>query len=71
MTDSQAEHFAPAIAVNADGNDDRDRDNATGSPHFDVGRVHPEIGPVAFDRTIEKGLHPLVDLHAQSADLAL
>jgi hypothetical protein len=36
-----------------------------------VGRVDPEIGPVAFDRPLEEGLHPLVDLLAQPAHLAL
>ena len=36
-----------------------------------VGRVQPEVRPVALDRAVEKGLHPAVDLLAQARDLAL
>ena len=39
--------------------------------HLHVGRVDPDVGPVALDRPVEEGLHPLVDLLAQPADLAL
>ena len=39
--------------------------------HFHIGRVEPDIGPVAFQRPVEEGLHPRVDLLAQPADLAL
>ena len=39
--------------------------------HFDVGRVEPDIGPVAFERAVEEGLDPFVDLLAQPGDLAL
>ena len=31
----------------------------------------PQVRPIAFDRTLQEGLHPLVDLLAQPADLAL
>ena len=33
--------------------------------HLQVGGVDPEIGPVAFDRPVEEGLHLAVDLLAQ------
>ena len=36
-----------------------------------VGRVQPDIGPIAFERPVEESLHPLVDLLAQPGDLAL
>ena len=36
-----------------------------------VGRVEPDVGPVAFERTVEKGLDPFVDLLAQPRHLAL
>jgi hypothetical protein len=66
-----AQHLAPAVAVDADRDDHGDRDDAAGLAHLQVGGVDPEIGPVALDRPVEEGLHPLVDLLAQPADLAL
>jgi hypothetical protein len=33
--------------------------------HLQVGRIQPQIGPVAFERTFQEGLHALVDsLHS-------
>ena len=69
--DRHAEHLAPAVGVDADRDDHRDRDDAPGLAHLHVGRVDPEIGPVALDRPLEEGPHALVDLLAQAADLAL
>ena len=69
--DVHAEHLAPAVAVDADGDDHRHRDDAAVLAHLHVGGVDPQIGPVAFDRAVEEGLDPLVDLLAQPADLAL
>src|SRR5579883_197118 len=70
-TDVHAQHFAPAVRVDADRDDDRDRDDAVIAADFDVSRVEPDIGPIAFERPIEKGFDPRVDLLAQAADLAL
>src|SRR5204863_3729787 len=42
--DCDAQHLASAIAVDGDGNDHRDRDDATGGANLEVGRVQPEIG---------------------------
>ena len=39
--------------------------------HLHVGRVDPQVGPVALDRAVEEGLHALVDLLAEPAHLAL
>ena len=39
--------------------------------HLDVGRIDPRDTPVAVDRALQEDLHPLVDLAAQPADLAL
>jgi hypothetical protein len=36
-----------------------------------MGCVDPEVGPRAFERTSKDGVHPLVDLTAEPADLAL
>ena len=63
--DLHAQHLAPAVAVDADGDDDGDRDDAAVAAHLQVGGVDPEIGPVAFDRPVEEGLHLAVDLLAQ------
>ena len=39
--------------------------------HFHVSGVEPDIGPVAFERPIEEGFDPVVDLLAQPRHLAL
>ena len=39
--------------------------------HLQVGRVQPEIGPVALQRALREGADPLVDVLAQLRDLAL
>ncbi len=57
------------VDANRDG--DGDRDDPPGLPHFDVGGIEPQIGPVALDRTGEERLHALVDLGAQPRYLAL
>jgi hypothetical protein len=67
----RAQHLPPAVAVDADGDDHRDRDDMAVLTDLHVGRVEPEIGPVAFNRPLEEGVHPLIDLLAQPADLAL
>jgi hypothetical protein len=67
----RAQHLAPAVAVHPDGHDHRDRDDPAGLADLHVGRVEPEIGPVAFDRPVEEALDPVVDLLAEPADLAL
>src|SRR5437763_7985184 len=69
--DGDAQHLASAIAVDGDSDDHRDRDDATGGANLEVGRIQPEIGPVAFQRPVEEGGDLVVDLGAQAADLAL
>jgi hypothetical protein len=66
-----AQHLTAAVAVDADGDDDGDRDDTAAAAHLQVGGVDPDVGPVAFDRPLEEGLHLVVDLLAQPADLAL
>src|SRR6202008_294444 len=39
--DRHAEHLAPAVAVDAHGNGDGDRDDAAGLAHLEVGGVDP------------------------------
>ena len=69
--DGHAEDLAPAIAVDADGDDDGDRDDAAVAAHLYVGGVEPDIRPIAFERPVEEGLHLAVDLAAQPGHLAL
>lgn len=69
--DCHAEHLAPPVGVDADGNGDDHRDDPAALAHLHVSSVQPQIGPVALDRPGEKGLHPLVDISAQAGDLTL
>lgn len=48
--DSHAEHFAPALAVDRDGDDHGDRDNAAVLTHLDVGGVEDEDENKSPDR---------------------
>ena len=70
-TDIEAQHFASSVAVDADRNDDGNRDDAAGLARLHVDGVEPDIGPGAFQRAVEEGLHLVVDLATRSADLAL
>jgi hypothetical protein len=69
--DIHAKDLATAIGIDTNGDDDGDRDDTAVLPDLHVGRVDPQVRPVALDRPVEEGLYPLVDLLAQSADLAL
>jgi hypothetical protein len=66
-----AEHLAPAVRVHPDRHDHRDRNDAVVAARLHIGRVDPDIGPIAFKRPIEESFDPRVDLLAQPADLAL
>src|SRR6201996_7040990 len=68
--DIHAENLAPAIGIDADRNDHRHRDDASLAAHLHVGGVDPQVRPVALDRAMQEGLHLVVDLRAQPADLA-
>ena len=61
----------PSFGVGGHSSYRRDRDDASALAHLQVGRIQPQIGPVAFERPFEEGLHPLVDFLAQFRDLAL
>jgi len=64
-TDVHAEHLWPAVAVDPDRDDHRDRDVAPVLAHLYVGGVDPQVGPITLDRAIEEGLQLVVDLTAQ------
>src|SRR5208283_4124494 len=59
-----------AVAVDADGDRHGGRDDAAAPPHLQIGRVEPDVGPVALDGPAKEGFDLLVDLLAQPADLA-
>src|SRR4029077_10667667 len=63
--------LAPTVRIDPDGDDHRHRDDAVVARHLHIGRVEPDIGPVAFERPVEEGFDLVVDLRAQPADLAL
>jgi len=69
--DRHAQHFAAAIGVHAHRDRHGDGDDPSPLTHLEIGRVDPEIGPFALDRTGEEGIDPLVDFLAEPADLAL
>ncbi|MNC09393.1 hypothetical protein D3C75_570160 [compost metagenome] len=68
---SHAKHLTTTIGVYCHSDYGGDRDNATGLPYFDLGRVDRQVGPVAFQRTIQKSVDALIGLAGQSRHLAL
>src|SRR5262249_24830733 len=70
-TNIHAEHLAPAIVVDADRDDDGDRDDAARMPLLHGGRVDQQIGPMTLGRRVADGLHSLLGPRAQRAVLAL
>lgn len=67
----QAQRLAATIRVYANRHYCRYRHDPSGLPLLEVGRVDPQVRPVALDRPVQEGLHPLVDLRAQPRHLAL
>src|SRR5882672_4434153 len=51
----QAQHLAPAVAIDADRDDHRDRDDTTVAARLHIGRVQPDIGPFALEGPVEEG----------------
>jgi hypothetical protein len=60
-----------SVRVDRDGDYGRHRDDPSALAHLEVGRVEPEIGPRALQRTVEEILHPLIDVLAQLRHRAL
>ena len=55
--DLETKNLAPPIGVDADGDDDGDRDDPPASTDLEVGGVDPEMGPVTFEGAVQKRLH--------------
>ncbi len=69
--DVEAEHLAPPLPVDADGDDRRDRDDPAVAVQLEVGGVDPDVGVGVLERPVQEGLHAFVGLGAEAADLAL
>ena len=70
-SDSEPQNLPAPLGVAAHCDDPRGRYDASGAAHLDVGRIEPQIWPLALDGTLQEGIHPLVDLRAQPRHLAL
>src|ERR1700731_4887757 len=62
--------WARTLRMKGTRHDDSARADAPAGADLHIGRIEPEIGPVALQRPIEKGGDLAVDLAAQPADLA-
>ena len=60
-----AEHLAPAVGVDADGDDHRDGDVLMIAANFDASGIESHIRPIAFDRAVDKRVHASIDFPAQ------
>jgi site-specific DNA recombinase len=69
--DVQAHDLPLALGVHGHGDYGRDRDDAAALALLEVGRIQPEIRPLAHQGAVEEGVHPLVDVLAQLAHRAL
>src|SRR3954451_8552504 len=69
--DVQAHDLPLALAVGGHGDYRRHVHDPPALTLLQVGGVQPEIGPLATEWAIQEGVHPLVDVLAELADLAL
>src|SRR5207248_11426209 len=70
-TNAEADNLAPALGVHCHGDYRGDRDDTAAISDLQVRRVEPQIRPLSFERPVEEGIDPLVDVLAQLRDLAL
>ena len=68
---AEPDDLAPSFGVGSHSDYRGDRDDASALAHLQVGRIQPQIGPLAIEGTFEERLHALVDVLAQFRDLAL
>ena len=66
-----AQHLEPAVGVDADGDDQSDRENAATETSLQVGGVNSKIRPFSLDWTSEERFDLVIDLIAESGDLVL
>ena len=70
-TDVQPDDLALALGVDRNSDYCRNADDASALADLEVGGVEPEVGPLACERALEEGVHPLVDVLAQLRDAGL
>src|SRR5918995_3821974 len=71
LTQAKPEDLAAAVLVDAGGDYRGDRHDAAILADLDVGRIEPEVGPLAVQRPLEERQHARVDVLAQRRDLRL
>src|SRR3954454_13746285 len=71
LAQTKSEDLAAAVLVDAGGDYRRDRHDAAILADLDVGRVQPEVGPLAVQRPLKERQHAGVDVLAQRRDLRL
>src|ERR1700722_5175511 len=57
--DAKPNDLAPSFGVGGHSGYRGDRDDASPLAHLEVGRIEPQIGPVALERPVEEGLPTL------------
>ena len=67
----QPDNLALALSVHRHGDYRRHRDDPAALALLQVGRVQPQIRPVADQRAVKEGMHTFVDVLAQLGDLRL
>ena len=70
-TGRHADDFAAPVGIHSDGYYHGHRDDAVVLAHLQPGRVDPQIGPVAFDGPLQKGVDLGVDVGAKPRHFAL
>src|SRR5918995_4258096 len=71
LPQAEPEDLAAAVLVDAGGDYRGDRHDAAILADLDVGRIEPEVGPLAVQRPLEERQHAGVDVLAQRRDLRL
>ena len=69
--DIQSQNLASAVAIDADGDRHGHWDDTAAVSNLYVGRIEPNVRPVAFDRATEERFDLRIDFLAQAAHLAL
>ena len=70
-SDVQADDLAPAFGVDGHGDYGRNADDPPAFAYLEIGRIEPEIGPLAGQRALQEGQDALVDILAQLGDRGL
>jgi hypothetical protein len=69
-SDVQPNYFPFTLGAHRHSDYHRDRPDLTAFTLLEVGRIEPQIRPIARERALEKGGHPVVDILAQLAHRA-